>query len=147
MPVYALGKDCLAYRNTGTYGSPTWSAVGAVKDVNLTSAATKWDGSRRAVAYKQYVPTLKDLGVTFNLVYQPADAGAGEAIRDAHFAGTIIDMAFASGAIATSGTEYMRSEWGVFGFNRNEGLEDGVTVDVELAPYVSANAPTYTEVT
>lgn len=146
MADYILGKDCIAYRNTGNYSSPTWAAITAVKDVTLNSEVAKWDGSRRATRYRQYAPTLGDIGVDFNLVYKQADSGPCEAIRDAHFNGTSIDMAFATAAIASAGTEYLRAEWGVFKFTRNEPLEEGVIVDVSLAPFISSNAPSYTEV-
>lgn len=146
MPEFVLGKDCIGYRNSGTYGTPTWSAVTAIKNVKFSSEMGKWDGSRRAVGVKQYAPTLDDFGIEFNLVYKPADGGACEAIRDAHFNRTAIDMAFATGAIASAGTEYVRAEWGVFTWSRDEPLEEGVMVDVGLAPSISTNAPAYTEV-
>lgn len=146
MPEHVLGKDCIAYRNTGTYGSPTWSAVTAMRDVNLSSEATKVDVSRRAIGNKQYAPAQLDIGVEANLVWKPADAGACEAIRDAHFNKTSIDMAFASGAIATTGTEYLRAEWGVFKFARGEELEGAMMVDISLAPFSSTNAAAFTEV-
>ncbi len=142
-----MGKDCIAYRNTGSHGSPTWVAVTAFKDLDGTSTRTKWDASRRAMGIKQYGPGMLDFQISGSLVWKPADAGSCAAIRDAHFNGTSIDMAFASGNIATPGTEYWRAEWLVEKFKRGEKLEEGVMVDVDLVPFATANAPSYVEVT
>lgn len=145
MALFTLGKDCIAARNTGTYGTPTWTTMTAIKDVKYEAEGITWAGDRRAIGHEQVAVTRLRHTVTITILWATADSGACEAVRDAFFNKTSIDMAFGSAAIATSGTEYIRSEWAVTKFSRPEEIDGGMMVDVELKPYISTNSPAYTE--
>lgn len=146
MALFTLGKDCIGARNTANYSSPTWSTINAIKDVKYEAEGITWAGDRRAMGHEQVAVTRLRHTVTVTLLWATADGVGCEAIRDAFFNKTSIDMLFASGVIATAGTEYIRSEWAVTKFSRPEELDGGMMVDVELKPYISTNSPAYTEV-
>lgn len=147
MADFALGLDAVAYRNSGTYGSPTWTSINSVvKDVTVSMDSAEWDGTTRGIGWRQLARTLKQASIDFKLVFRSGNNAHYEALRDAFINGTVIDMAFSSETITNSGAEYFRSEMNVMKFVRNEPLEEGITFDITVKPAPSTNAPTYTEV-
>ncbi len=141
-----LGLDAVIYVNTGTFGSPTWTAIDITKDVTLPQSHGRADvTSRGSGGFVEELAALKTLNVNFNINKVIADAQF-ETIRDAYKNRTTVDMAVADGAIATSGTEYMRFEGKVFEWNENQQLAEGITIDAVIGPTPNANAaPTFNE--
>lgn len=140
-----LGLDAKIYHNTGTYGVPTWDEITDATDVTISIERSEVEIARRGTSWKKFLVALKDAGVDFELIYDPTNADF-TAVRDAFLNATIIDMAIADGAIATTGTQYLRSEMYVTSFVRNEPLEDKLTLSVTVKPAESANDPTWTTV-
>lgn len=128
MPV---GLDGIAYRNTGSHGSPTWSAILSVKDVTLPMSATKVDASSRAATIKQHKVGQVEMGIAFPMV-RDDDKTNYVAIRSACLARTPLDIAIADGPIATTGTVYCRMQVGVFKFEEKQPLEGVFESDIEL---------------
>lgn len=143
MADYRLGKDAVVYRNTGTYGAPTWVAIDIVKDVTLGLQAGEWDGSRRGSGgWKQSAPTMKSADIGLDIVFKPGDAGY-IALRAAFVGSSLIDLAVMDGPIATPGSEGLRAEMAVLGFDRDEKLEEGLMIKCKLKPGVSSNQPVW----
>ena len=140
-----LGLDAKLYHNTGTYGVPVWDLIPDARDVTINLERSAAEVSRRGSDWKKFLPALSDATVEFELVYNPTDADF-TAIRDAYLNGTILDMAIADGWIATTGTQYLRSEMYVTSFVRGEPLEDMLTLSVTVKPAESTNDPTWTTV-
>lgn len=141
-----IGLECKAYRNTGTYASPTWVECVNVKDVTLNLEKGEADISRRGSGgWKDRKGTLKDASVDLGLIWVAAATDC-LAFRDGFMSGTPIEMAFASGDITEPGTEYFRCLYEVFKFTREEPLEDAVTHTTTLKKTYSANAPGFTTV-
>lgn len=144
--IYRLGKDAKAYRNTNTYGSPTWVEIDIVKDATLSLDKGEFDGSRRGSGgWKQSAGTMKSAEIELDILHKPGDAGY-EALRDSFLNNTVIDMAIMDGNILTSGSEGLRAEMEVFSLSREEKLEEGIMVKVKLKPRISTNAPTWLEI-
>jgi hypothetical protein len=106
-----VGVRAKAYRNTGTYGSPTWAAMGLVKDA---TPSMPWDwvesGARETNA-KLYAKARADLGVSFTMRADDADT-AYNAIADAAMSQTaVVDILFLNAAITVEGCRGFRSEW------------------------------------
>lgn len=135
-----LGINCKLYRNTGTYGSPTWNEVDGVIDVSLDIDADTGDATTRATGgWRQHASTVRDASLEFEMPYDTADADM-VAFRDALLtSGTVIELAVADGAIATTGTQYLRGSWCVTSFGFSEDLSDIRKVSVSLKPGISAN--------
>lgn len=139
------GLKMIAYRNTGTYGTPVWTAVTTVRDLNLNITKSMADGSARLSTWKGNLPTLKDASLEYEIL-RTRLLTDHDALRDSFLNDTVIDMALADQAIATSGTEYMRADWLMAEFSRKEPLGGPVTVAIKQVPYVLNNQPGFTAV-
>jgi len=134
------GLNCKLYRNTGTYGSPTWNELPNVRDVTLNQTSDTADASKRASSYKLNVTTLKDLSVNFEMVYVVSDDD-WTTLKTAFYAGTAIEFAIVNGPIATSGTLGVRGTFQVKDFTISQGLNDVEKASVVLSLTEAANAP------
>ena len=141
-----VGLNCHLYLNTATYSSPTWVEITTVKDANLDIEATKADASARRSKFKQFLKALISGPISFKMVADSAES-AYDTLRDASVStSTTLDVAIASDLIASTGTEYFRGDFFVFGFKRAEPLEDVATVDVALDLAYSSHVPGFTTV-
>ena len=141
------GQTCKLFRNNGgSWASPTWAEINNVENLKAPLSRTKAEASKRASAYKKYLPGMMDLGISFNMPRDVADADY-IALRTAFLAGTAIIVAYATGPIATVGTRYVKLEVIITKFDEDEPLDGACMVDIELAPDArSANDPTDTTV-
>lgn len=135
-----ISLNCKVYRNTGTYGSPTWNEVDGVMDVSLNLSSDTGDASTRATGgWRQHAATLRDASVEFEMPYDTADTDL-TALRDAFMtSGSVVEMAFTDGPIATTGTQGLRGSFLVESFNISEPLSDIAKVSISLKPGISAN--------
>lgn len=140
-----IGLDCNAYRNTGTWASPTWVAMSSVQDLTGSAGRNKVEAVSRGSKRKKYMGGLIDEGVGFKMLRDKSDTTQA-ALKAAFLAQppTVIGFAFADGPIATTGTIYTKIDMIVTKFSDlEEPLEGAATVDVELSPAAqSANEPT-----
>ena len=139
-----LGDDMkLYYCAAGIGGTPVWTELAIVRDVKLNQSKGEADVTTRASGgWKQTVGTLKDAGIEFEVVWDTANAGF-QAVMDAYFDDTLIGLAVTDGPIDESGTQVFRADCAVLKFDRNEPLENAVTVSVAAKPTYSANPPVF----
>lgn len=140
-----IGFNYKLYRNTGTYGSPTWNEITVTRDLTLNMTHGEAVASSRASEYEVTLATLKQVSIDFSTVLDTAGDDYA-ALKTAFLNRTTVDCAVADGAIATAGTEYFRCDYVITNFTRSEPLQDVVTVDVTLKPTPSSNTPGYTTV-
>ena len=133
MAAIKLGKNCSINRNTGSYGSPTWTAISLVKDATLNSAKAEADATVRGSEYEMMVGTMKQVSLEFEIVEDTSDAGYS-ALNTSYHTGTQIDLAVLNGPAATSGSTGVRFYGEVMTFNRNEQLNGIVTRNVTVKP-------------
>jgi len=140
-----VGLTCKGYRNTGSYGSPTWNEITPVRDLNLNLDKGAAEVKARLSTWTQNLPTLKTADLEFGII---ADTAIDDynALRDAYLNDTVVDVAVADGAIATTGTQYFRADYYATGFKRGEPLEEVATVDITMKLAYSSNAPAFTTV-
>lgn len=138
-----LGLDCKLYRNTGTYGTPTWDLVPIVRDLTLNLTKGEADITTRAGSgWMQRMGTLKDGSIEFGIVWESGDADF-EAFRDSFMDNTLIDVAAMDGAIATAGSQGLRAEMETMSFSRSEPIAGAVEAAVKVVPGFSTNAPNW----
>jgi hypothetical protein len=94
-------------RNTGTYGSPTWTEFDLVKDVSFPPAWDIADASSRQTRVKLNAKTMMGCVVGISVRQDDADTGY-VAIDDAHYEDTVIDMLVLSGPLTTEGSRGVR---------------------------------------
>lgn len=115
----------------------TWTERGNVKDLTLNLEKAEADITTRGNnGWRQKIGTLKDGGVEFQMNYDPDDAFFG-LIQAAWSSGNEIAIAVMDGAIAPASgvtSQGLVSNFVVLNFSRNEALEEGMTVDVTIAP-------------
>ncbi len=141
-----IGLNAKLYRNTGTYGSPTWDEVTNVRDLSTNLETGEAEGSTRGGGgWRQVLTTLKDGTVEFEMVWEPGDTDF-EAFRDAWLNGTLIDCWVLDGSSSTSGNQGLRAEFAVLNFSRPEPLEEVLTASVTMRPGISSNPPAWDEV-
>jgi len=137
-----IGVECKAYRNTGTYGTPTWTEVTIVGDATISGERPEADMAARGDVVAKFRVGILRWQVEFDLVYQNGHAGY-DAIRDAFLNKTVLDMLFLDGASGTTDNEGLRSELYFTNFGRVEPMEDKLTVPVTGRPADTSNAPTW----
>jgi hypothetical protein len=104
------GIGCKMYRNTGSYGTPTWTEIGHVRDV---SAGAPWDlvdASIRAARVKVYAATQVDFAISAVVRKNDADAGY-QALRAAADEGTALDLLVLDGAVTNEGARGFRAHF------------------------------------
>jgi hypothetical protein len=137
------GKDFKLYRNTDDPydSSPTWSEVTNVRDLTRNLESSLADASIRGSDFRLQVPTIKDLAVDFQMVYDPDDTHY-DAMEDAFFANEMQEFLILDGSIAVAGSKGIRFQGYVANFSVNEALEDIGLTDVSLTPgYTPDNLP------
>jgi predicted secreted protein len=141
---HVLSENAKLYYNTGTYGSPTWSLIGNVKDVTLSMEKDEVDVTTRASGgFKEYVDGLIDASVNFSMLWDTADT-AFTAVKTAFFAKTSVEMLVCDGLYATTGTQGLHAICMVKSFSRGENLGEALTVDVTVRPVKnSSTAPVW----
>lgn len=119
------GRECKTYYNTGSYASPTWTLMDQVVDLDYdmpaTWAATPFRGSMWNFESK----ALQGLVVNFGYRRIQGISDAVFTALDGYaVATTKQELAVADGAIATTGTRYLRATY-QFEKGRSEPLADG----------------------
>ena len=144
------GKDCYAYGNTGTNGSPTWLETDNIQDVKLGDAITLYELKlRKNRPFSTNVPTLLGWNPSFKMADLAADV-LMLGIIAAKNGGTCIDMMFLDGlAVPSTGvtSQGMRADWTVEKADRSESGDEAVMYDVSLKPGQTANVPSWFSVT
>lgn len=142
---YILGKDAKLYRNTGTYGTPTYAEVENVQDLNLNVSTSEGDVTTRGNAssgFRAKIPVLSDGEISFKMIYDQSDADF-TAIQTAFQNKSTIEFFVLDGATGTSGTKGLRATCCVFNFSQAQPLENAITVDVVLKPTYATYAPSW----
>jgi len=138
-----LGMDAKLYRNTGSYAVPTWDEIGNVKDLSLSLEKGEADvTTRNNNGWRATIGTLKEASIEFQMVWDTDDADF-EAIQEAFFGNSQIELAVMDGDITDGESEGLRATCDVTKFSRTENLEEAIMVDVTVKPSYAANAPSW----
>lgn len=136
-----LGMDGRLYRNTGTYAAPIWAEIGNVKDLTLNLEKGEADVTVRSNGgWSAKVATLKEGSVEMSMVWNTEDPGFN-AIKDAWFNNTPIEMAVLDGPVNVPGSQGLRASFAVIKFGREENLTEAMNVPVSLKPTLAEHPP------
>jgi hypothetical protein len=133
------GIDCKVYRNTATYGSPTWALVNPTIEVTVNLENSTFDASNRDSNYRLQLPALTDISVDFRF-HKDKDDADFLALETAAQTRVNLDLLILDGlqTVATS------DGWRILGFfsswTESQPLEDAITVDTTYVPAAVANA-------
>lgn len=129
-PAIAAG----VYRNTGSYGSPTWVEITLVRDVTPSEQWAYGDASVRASKAKLYGKTQIDLTGTITCRADPADAGY-QALFDAAVgvSSAAPDLMILDGDITTEGARGVRLHANL-SKKQNQAIGEIVYTDFDYNP-------------
>lgn len=133
-----------AYRNSGTYESPTWVEVPQFENVTLNAGWDMADANSRESRAKMGAPTQVDVGVTARMIKRPGNANY-EAIMDAVFSGDPVDMMFLDGAHTEENNRGIRADYH-FALSEDQGIANILYEDLTGTPGDS-NTPRYVKIT
>lgn len=112
--------------------------LAAERDVTLNMEMEEADSSSRGNGGERTSePSLRATSVEFDMIYEPGETGF-EAIKDAFLGRTSIAL-----QILDDDGEGYQGDFKIFGFTRNEGLADAMTVSVVAKPCRSDTPPTW----
>jgi len=138
-----LGYNAKIYYQTdGVGGSAGWVELTNATDVTINLSKGEADVTTRAnVGWRATVGTLKDLSVSWSMVWDDADPGF-TAIKNAFLAepGVIGLRVYVS-----AGGDGPEADFDIVNFTRNEQLAEALTVDVEAKITYSATPPVWNE--
>lgn len=135
---FTAGLNDKFYRNSGSYGTPTFSELDALSDIEAPHEANPIEVKIRRNAYISNLVGLKKFGpVSFPLATEP-DNTQWQAMQTAFNAKTVGEyFQFYKGDSATTGSKAIRFPAYVTKFSSPQKLEDFDVNEVELS--LSAN--------
>lgn len=136
-----LGLNAKLYRNTGTYGSPTWTEWNFIKDLSLEQSTAEADATTRANGgWKATVATLKDASLTFSA---PHDVSITQykALVDGYYSNASFELLVLDQAVATVGATGLRASFMVTSMTEGQPIEDIQANDFTLKITASENDP------
>lgn len=129
-----LGLNCKLYR--GAAGTTADTLMVNVKDVTINLSTGSADVTTRAAqGWRSKAATLKEGTVTFQMIYSTGDADF-TALQSAWLSGGALALYIGNGDGNGLDADFVFT-----GFNVNQALEDGVTVDVTAEPTYLTRAP------
>lgn len=135
------GIKAVIYRNTGTYGSPTWTAVTLVRDLTVSAPWDMSDASTRASRVKLSAKTMMDITIGIVLRADDLDAAA-VALYSAAFEDTAIDFLVLDGLISVEGSSGIRCHMLTNLTSQDQGSGNVIYNNYDLKPtYSSEGVP------
>ncbi|HEY1191913.1 MAG TPA: hypothetical protein VGE74_30055 [Gemmata sp.] len=134
-----LGIAAGCYRNTGSYGTPTWTNQTAVRTVTPGFPWDWADAPSRATPVKIYGKTQVDLAIQLMIRADPADATYG-AFVDAHWSQTaVLDLLILNALLTVEGARGVRGEFLVSLTGEPQEIEGSIYSTFDAKPTLTAN--------
>lgn len=122
------GVNARVYRNTGTYGSPTWTAVNLTKDGNVSAPWDMVEAGARETKAKLYGKTRIDIQIGLTVRADDLDAGYNALADAAMSQTTVMDMLILDGPITVEGARGFRAHFLVNESSQPQEI-DGIIYD------------------
>lgn len=134
------GRKVLLYRNTGTYGTPTWNQITNRRDAALNRTAVEADSTDADTAFEEITVVSRGYDLNFQLKWSTG-SDDWDAIEDAYDAdpSTLVEFAKMDGDIATSGSKGTRLTCAVTQFSESMPYKDMLVADVIAKPTNNAD--------
>lgn len=135
-----IGLDGKLYRNSGTFGSPSWVVLEKVNDLALTLEMNEVDASDRSSVWEMVEKGLGKATVTFDYGYHEDDATNWQLLLTTFLdRDTPLEFAVMDGPIDTSGEIGWRITAHVMKASEKQDKEGRLMLDVELKPAPNAD--------
>lgn len=133
----------VVYRNTGTYGSPTWTACPLIRDVTPNFPWDMVDASVRGSRAKLYAKTQIDLGAQVVMRADDADTDYNAWVDAAVSPTGKLDLLILDGPITAEGARGVRAEFVVGMSTQAQAIGDVVYSTFDLKPGVGTTITNY----
>lgn len=134
------GVGGVVYRNTGTYGSPSWTAQTFVKDVTPSMPWDMAEAGSRATRAKTFMKTRADLTITIVMKADDADAGYLAFRAAANSPTSVLDLLVLDGLISVEGCHGWRGEFLVNLTAAPQEIDGSIYDTFECKPTWTSNA-------
>ena len=139
--IVKYGFDGTLNLNSGTYGTPTWVAVSASKDHQVTADMDEFDATtRQGGGIKQSEPTLLALALGFKVRTDQSDTAGYVVLEAAFLTRGVLDTLVLDGGVTVNGSRGYRADMKVFKFGEDQAVGNILHREVELKPCASTNA-------
>lgn len=133
------GSVAGAYRNTGTYGSPTWTEITSAQGGEIGDQWDFGDASKRVTRAKLYQKTQIDMASKLTLVANPAAADYVAFYGAAQSKTASLDCLLLNGKISTEGAIGIRSEFQISRQKENQEMGGVIVNNFDLMPIATTN--------
>lgn len=144
-----LGSEAKLYRNTGTYGTPTWTECENVSDLEVGPLGPEMlqIGIRGMGKRKTYTPGQSDERIKGKMVWRKDSShelyADVQAILDAGMNGTQIELLALDGDKTTVGCEGLRMTCHIKLETRTENLSEFLSIGFEAHQAPTTNATSW----
>jgi len=133
------GIGAVLYYNTASFGTPTWAAIGLVKDVNPSLPWEKAEAGARYTRAKVFVKTRAEISIDATVRADNADA-AYVLMKDASLSPTTtMDFLCLDGKITDEGAHGYRAECLLECTGAPQEIDGAIYDTFHLIPAVTAN--------
>lgn len=129
-----LGFKCVAYLNTGTFGTPTWTAVLCMSDWKSNFKWDQGDAATRESRLKLTLKTMADLEITGKLRNSNSGDTSYTTIAAAALTDNTLDMMILNGTNTTNGVSGFRCSFQLYDNSQDQGLAAVLFDEVMLKP-------------
>lgn len=129
-----VGLDCYLYYNSATHATPTWVQIAQARDVRLALSAAEADVSSRECNFKLAMQGLKEFSLEFDYLHTLGADTVFDALLASFISGTAKEFFVSDQAAATTGAQGARFGGLVFSMDRNEAMDEGVTMSFTVKP-------------
>ena len=147
-----IGWQCKMYylstgdRSTFAADTANLTEIPDVGDLEVPNEMEEFEiNIRRMGGFKAVVPTVRDVGLEFDLLKNTSDDGY-TALQDAFLNRTSIALAILDGAKDADGTQGVYADFYVTKFGEPQNVKEGIVNKVRIAPAPSDTAPEDVEV-
>jgi len=141
-----VGIDAKIYV-AATGQSGTFNEVKNARNVTLNLGRSEADvSSRGGGGWKTVAAGLKEVSIEFEIIDDPSDTTFAT-IRDAWLNGSKIGLQVLDGDLTENGSQGLKADCVITGFNRDEPLEDALTYKVTAKPTHSETPPSWVTIT
>lgn len=129
-----IGKDCKAYYNSGSHGTPTWVEVTFAKNVSANLGKGEGDVSARFTKWKLTKGALKELEISFTYLHKRGTDTVFDKIMDSYVNDTAVEWLILDGAVTLTKAQGPRAYCECFSLNLTQELENADEYEVTLKP-------------
>lgn len=140
-----LGLNAVTYRNTSTYGAPTFVAIPELESVNVTPSYTEAESNSRASQFGVTAMTLAGVTITARLKVKPGNTNY-EALMDAFALRQTVDLLILDGSNTTVGARGLRAECYLMQATDDQAITNRLYRDLEIRLADTDNPPKWAKV-